>query len=217
MRDAQAASTAAARSRGCRREQVLGQDHVVALRPRGQVHRERVDQLAREPSSAKSAACTSLTTRRHSFDVGEHVRLVDRPPGRPPTGQPERPTARPARSGRGRTCTCRGRCRRRAIGAEVEPARQLAHDHQVDDAVAHGAQVGERVELLAQSSRPCSGRRGEVVPAGPADGARSTASEAFTAERTCAGRGRGGGRSRHRRTAGAPGAGARRRAPRPCR
>ena len=76
------------------------------------------------------------------------------------------------------------------LRAEVEAAGQLAHDHQVDVAVAHRPQVRERVELACGApAAPARDAAADVSQRGPPTAPSSTASDALTAARTCDGNG----------------------------
>ena len=109
-------------------------------------------------------------------------------------------------------CRNRGAVVGQHLLAEVEAARQLAHDHQVDAVVAHRAQVGVRVELLAQLEQAGLGPARRRLPSRPANRSQEdrVGRPRQTAARTWAGvRGAVLLLDSGRRTAGAPGAGAR--------
>ena len=58
----------------------------------------------------------------------------------------------------------------RALGAEVEPADELAHDHHVDPRSARRPQIRVDAELLAEPEQPLLGPNGLALELGQADG-----------------------------------------------
>ncbi len=103
----------------------------------------------------------------------QHVRLVHRDDTAGPSPrQAERPAGDPLDLLAGVAADVHRVVVPELLAAEVQAAGQLAHDHQVDVAVAHRPQVRVRVELAAELQQPLLGTPRGRLPARAADGAQ---------------------------------------------
>ena len=154
-------------------EEVLGQDHVVGLRLGGEVHGEGVHELVREPDLLELRRLQLGDDTAPQLRRRQHVGLVHRDDAAvAPASELERPPCDPLDLLARVAALVAGGVLLERFLAEVEAAGQLTHDDQVDVGVAHRAQVGVGVKLLAEPEQPLLGAPRGAVPTRASDGAQ---------------------------------------------
>ncbi len=151
-------------------EHVLRHDDIDRLGGVHKLHRKAVDECVAE-RNVRILRCDLLDDAPPQARGVEHIGLVDRHE-RAAAAARQLETAADDALDLIRVVLARVEDRpvlAHAAGAEVKPADELPHDHEIDVALSRRAQVGVDVELLPQSEKPLLGPRRAAVPSRPAD------------------------------------------------